>query len=120
MKGIFRAAAVVVALGAGLTGLACKSSVTSASDCPKAIDALSANIGSTTNAADIDPTLVKTSFSECGGPATWKLSAGVDKIGTQIGQRGDMDGSSLSTSTALDFLCSRFDSGNSTDTCKLR
>jgi hypothetical protein len=104
-----------------LAALSCSSSSSSAGGgCPKAVDALSANIGAVTNASDISASVAKDSLLRCGGPASWKLSAGVDQIGAKIGSLGDMNDPSMSTGTALDFACSRYDPTNSTDTCKLR
>jgi hypothetical protein len=101
--------------------VACGSGAASGESCPKAVDALSAEITSVTNAADISSSVVKKSFDDCGGPELWKVSADVDKIGDEIQSKGDMDPNlTMSTSDALDFLCARFDSGNSTDTCSGR
>jgi Protein of unknown function (DUF2510) len=93
----------------------------SGESCAKAVDALSADITLATNAADISSSPVKKSFDECGGPELWKVSADVDNIGDEIQSKGDMNPSAtMSTDDALDFLCARFDSGNSTDTCSGR
>jgi hypothetical protein len=117
---ISKASAGLVALVV-LCAAGCSSSSTSGSgSCPGAVDTLSASLLSVTNAADINSATAHASLAACGGPAEWKLSAGVDQIGTKIGSLGDMGNPTMSTGDALDFLCSRFDSGNSTDTCKLR
>ena len=95
----------------------CSGSSSAGADCPKAVDALSAELARVQNASDISASVAKDSFSGCGGPASWTLAADTDKIGTQIGNLGDMDGTPLSSDDALAFLCARYDRSNSTDTC---
>jgi hypothetical protein len=84
------------------------------------VDALNVSLLNVTTTDGIDAAAVTTSFSKCGGPATWKLNADGDSIGPTIGSMGDMNDATMSSSDVLDFLCSRYDAGNKTDTCAER
>jgi hypothetical protein len=111
---------VVLAFVATLTGSAACSSGTSSQSCAKSTDALEASFSGASTTDDINAADVTSSLRACGGPATWRLYAKVDHVGETIGSMGDMNDPTMSSSTALDFLCSRFDANNSTDTCKGR
>ena len=68
---------------------------------------------------DIDAVEATRSFEACGSPDTWKAAADVENIGTEVG-KFNSDHRPISAERSLDYLCSRFDPGDSTATCKAR
>jgi hypothetical protein len=102
------------------TDTAATTAVGKPKDCPTGVDKLHADLAGATSTSGVDAATVLQSFKLCDGPEEWKIYAKVDDLGGQIGSFSDMNGSPLSTDTALNFLCSRYDTSNSNDTCSQR
>jgi hypothetical protein len=101
-------------------GLSCGGGT--AESCPRGVDALSDDLLAARTTVEIDSSIVKKSLSSCGGAAEWKVSADVDHIDRELSVLTDIDPNQPFTSNdeALAYLCDRYDTGNSTDTCKIR
>lgn len=87
--------------------------------CWSAVDALSNEISAATNASDIPTSSVLASFRACGEAASWKKYADIDQIDDEISGLGDTSGP-FTASTALEFLCVRFEKQRNSETCRLR
>src|SRR4029079_1612753 len=57
--------------------------------CWSAVDELSNEISAPSSAADIHAAIVLASFRACGEPGSWKKSADVDQVASELGGLGD-------------------------------
>jgi hypothetical protein len=126
---VMKLTAVIFVAALGLVGLAgCGGSNSSSGDaCAKGVDALNDNIATVTNSSQISASIAHHSLASCDLPGIWKISAGVDKIGEQLGALNDQSGAptldagtGLGESGALNSLCSHYDPGDSTGSCQGR
>ena len=112
-KALLGVAAGVLMLS-GLVG--CGGGSSSTASCPKAVEALTANLKTAKTIGDVDKTLAQDTFVACADSGAWMQSARDHGLGAALATtRGSR--SSVNATDALNFLCTRYDAANTTAAC---
>jgi hypothetical protein len=112
------AAAVVLAIGIlVVSSSGSEGSGPSVQTCNGAVDKLVTHIEHLDPAdPQVDPRIVRASFSGCPDPQAWRTRAEHDQIGPKLGAY--LKDPTLATDRTLDVLCTHFDAYETTSICK--